>query len=482
MSNRSSIPSRILGACSTPLGAGDSLENINTTTLDDGALCYVASSHAHFELHRDSTETPNGTTIIAPSAGPGRWIIFGSGGSQNAFVTPSLTTLAALAGYPNGSDVFVLDQNESYRLDTSNAFALSSPLIIASSSGGRWFRKSKAYVVGNFTLWCQSYGFGVVGFTPGQLTTTSTHEPDIVLDMTELIDNVGNQQGVITDTLGNLWFAVNGASLTAITFSKFLLADCLASGTPPVELTISAPLPGESEAACLGFDLRNGLWCAVGGHGGAGVSSMVRYGVRSYGVSGGTPTLSLTSGAATTTSNQQDLVFDGQGNLWGSIGVTAGGFNGGIFMFTAAQQAAGGTPVPTIFWSGSNLTGPNLGSTCGLAIAPNGFIWSADFSNGLGASVRAWAPTHATGNPAPDVVLTCATFNGPYSIAFDLAGNLWVQNGNDNRLQRIPAASLVSSGAVVADVVLSPTLATLTGKITFAKTPDRSGLLPSGYP
>lgn len=74
MSDRSSVASRILGACATPLGLGDSLENVNTFTLDDGALCYVTSSHVHFELHRDSTAVPNGTTIIAPIAGPGRWV------------------------------------------------------------------------------------------------------------------------------------------------------------------------------------------------------------------------------------------------------------------------------------------------------------------------------------------------------------------------------------------------------------------------
>lgn len=85
MSDRSSVPSRILGACAARLGVGDSLENINTWTLDDGALCYVTEAHLRFELHRDSVASPNGTTVIAPIAGPGRWVVAtGGSGAQGA--------------------------------------------------------------------------------------------------------------------------------------------------------------------------------------------------------------------------------------------------------------------------------------------------------------------------------------------------------------------------------------------------------------
>jgi hypothetical protein len=66
------------------LGLGDSLENINTTTLDDGAFCYVTAAHQHFELHRDSTAVPDGVTVIAPIAGPGRWVEVTGVGAQGA--------------------------------------------------------------------------------------------------------------------------------------------------------------------------------------------------------------------------------------------------------------------------------------------------------------------------------------------------------------------------------------------------------------
>lgn len=84
MTDRSSLQARILGARASRLGLGDSLENINTTTLDDGCLCYVTAAAYHFELHRTSVAAPNGTTIIAPIVGPGRWIAQTGGGAQGA--------------------------------------------------------------------------------------------------------------------------------------------------------------------------------------------------------------------------------------------------------------------------------------------------------------------------------------------------------------------------------------------------------------
>lgn len=55
--------------------AGDSLENINTSDLANGVLCYVASGTGKggWQLEKDATNAPNGTTIVEPISGPGRW-------------------------------------------------------------------------------------------------------------------------------------------------------------------------------------------------------------------------------------------------------------------------------------------------------------------------------------------------------------------------------------------------------------------------
>jgi hypothetical protein len=74
MTDRSDIADRIKGSRATLLGPEDSLENIVTTTLDDGSFCYVIEEHLHYELHRDDTTPANPPLIIAPIAGPGRWV------------------------------------------------------------------------------------------------------------------------------------------------------------------------------------------------------------------------------------------------------------------------------------------------------------------------------------------------------------------------------------------------------------------------
>lgn len=51
-----------------------SVQGINTYTLADGSFVYCIENTGTFRLDRaDNTTPPDGTTIIAPSAGPGRW-------------------------------------------------------------------------------------------------------------------------------------------------------------------------------------------------------------------------------------------------------------------------------------------------------------------------------------------------------------------------------------------------------------------------
>jgi hypothetical protein len=57
--------------------AGEALENLNTDVLGDGAICYVSNGagQGEWQLQKESTSAPNGTTVVAPIAGPGRWFL-----------------------------------------------------------------------------------------------------------------------------------------------------------------------------------------------------------------------------------------------------------------------------------------------------------------------------------------------------------------------------------------------------------------------
>lgn len=83
MSDRSSVALRIMGSRETLLGPDNSLESINTTELDNGALCYVAEVDQHYSLNRLATTSPSPPAVIEPAAGPGRWTV-ATGGVQGA--------------------------------------------------------------------------------------------------------------------------------------------------------------------------------------------------------------------------------------------------------------------------------------------------------------------------------------------------------------------------------------------------------------
>lgn len=69
---------RHIGSRSKLLGTDDarSLQNVNTTLLDDGCLCWVSEIEALYMLDKSLTPadvTPIGVSVVEPGAGPGLW-------------------------------------------------------------------------------------------------------------------------------------------------------------------------------------------------------------------------------------------------------------------------------------------------------------------------------------------------------------------------------------------------------------------------
>jgi hypothetical protein len=384
------------------------------------------------------------------------------------------------ASFPNGCEAYVIAERCIYRLETTNPLTTYSPLIIQRGAGsGKWYRISRAYVVANFTIWAQSFGYGALGYTPGQLLASGATEPDIRLNLGPLHPSVG-QQDLVVDALGNLWLGANNGSYTATLIRKYNLSDCLVSGSPVASVSI-APPAAATEAGNIVFDKQGNLWSANGTHAAGGLASWVRFGPRGYGISGGSPSLTLTTtGGAGYYSNQQDFLFDNSNNLWFSYGVDGVSGQAGIGMLTAAQVAAGGAAVaPTVIWTGSNF-GPSLGGTENLALSPSGLLWCTKLAGG--SAIRAWPIAGAvSGNPVPSITITSLSFSAVYGITFDRSGNMWLTNAANNRLMRIPAASLLVSGAVVPDVIITPVVGQMFSRVRVPNDPERCGV-PTGFP
>jgi hypothetical protein len=110
----------------------DTLVGVNTTILPDGAVCYVISAKAVYRLQKESTATQLvGGQVVAPIAGPGRWVLeSGAAGSRtlNVFGTAALAagsgsavTQNTWAALPSGAGFysFGVTNNSPFSLDTT---------------------------------------------------------------------------------------------------------------------------------------------------------------------------------------------------------------------------------------------------------------------------------------------------------------------------------------------------------------------------
>jgi len=89
-----SVALRHIGSRDVLIGTGDftSLQNVDTTELDDGCLCYVVDFASYYQLDKVSTATPVGDVIVQPASGPGRWIFFASTGASEDWMSMKMAT------------------------------------------------------------------------------------------------------------------------------------------------------------------------------------------------------------------------------------------------------------------------------------------------------------------------------------------------------------------------------------------------------
>lgn len=134
---------RVLAPRATLLGAGneDALQNVNTTELPDGSLCWAEDQVAFYVLHKSSAASPSGTVVVAPGSGPGRWIILGSGGADGSqVIVPDIAALAALPAPSDGEQAYVLTVRSGFVFETGSALTANGISVI-NATGGQWLRE-----------------------------------------------------------------------------------------------------------------------------------------------------------------------------------------------------------------------------------------------------------------------------------------------------------------------------------------------------
>ncbi len=192
----------------------------------------------------------------------------------------------------------------------------------------------------------------------------------------------------------------------------------------------------------LAFDAAGDLWVAS-----IGSDSLVEYTPAQLAASGN-PTPAVTISAASgSLSYPDDLAFDSAGDLWVVNAFT----DGTVVEYTPAQLASSGSPTPQVTISTAS---PGFLLSGGLAFDPAGDLWVEDTSSN---SLVEYTPSQlsATGSPTPAVAISSATLTFFGGLAFDASGDLWAADGVDSLVLEYSAAQLTASGSPTPAVSLS---------------------------
>jgi hypothetical protein len=152
-------------------------------------------------------------------------------------------------------------------------------------------------------------------------------------------------------------------------------------------------------------------------------------------------------------SGNTGIAFDRSGNLWVAEGGTSPNM---LVMYASSQLGASNTPKPAVTITSFDATdSAALFGPFALAFDASGDLWVANVGPQGGTLLEfTSSQLAASGNPRPAVAITGngGSVSDPQAIAFDRAGNLWVANEAD--IVEFSASQIGSSGSPVPAVTL----------------------------
>ena len=152
-------------------------------------------------------------------------------------------------------------------------------------------------------------------------------------------------------------------------------------------------------------------------------------------VSSGSPTPAVVLTLSST--NGTGLAFDASGDLW-----VFGNPSNNINEYTPSQIAVSGSPTPVV-------TIHSSGAVDGGAFDASGDLWISHF---VGDTLTEFTPAQlaTSSTPTPAVTISssgAAALSGPWGVAFDASGDLWVGNYGGDNLNEFHPAQLAASGS-----------------------------------
>jgi uncharacterized protein YjiK len=300
-------------------------------------------------------------------------------------VTAVLFGLLIVTGNASASSLWVANENSPTIADFQGVLKSGSkpPKILLNDSNDLDGASTVAFHGGN--LWVTNFNSNtIVEFAQPQVTKKKKHPADPIALVTISEDGGGSlngPEGIVFDASGNMWVgAEDGQEILEYTPSQYA-----ASGNPTPNIILNANSFSFSSPSHLAFDAAGNLWVVdedlSNGNGGNG--EVFKYSkAQISGLSAGTHNLDPVFGIALSEfAHLEAMTFDNSGNIW-----LADENGDSIYKFSANQ-----------------LNGTGLSQELTAAVV--------------------LSPTHHSG-------ACSASIDGPYGVAVDGAGNLYVSNAN----------------------------------------------------
>jgi streptogramin lyase len=249
--------------------------------------------------------------------------------------------------------------------------------------------------------------------------------------------------GVCFDKSKNLWVTGFGDTVLEFTPAQLKKLRTTSDPTPNVTITSSSFL---DTIGCT-FDKNGNLWIVDDVIEGVLQISKAQLNAGSGDI---TPAITITSTATFVTPNFP--IFDKSGNLWITEESAAE-----VVQFTPNQLTSSGDQAPAVVLSddgNGSLDEPGQPGFDG-----KGNLWVPNFTNSTVVMFKK-SDLGASGSPTPAVTLNSASvmssqsLDGPWGLAFQGKGTLWVANYTSGNISKFIPSQLKMSGSPVPKVFL----------------------------
>jgi sugar lactone lactonase YvrE len=255
----------------------------------------------------------------------------------------------------------------------------------------------------------------------------------------EVAANTGGSDGFTFDRAGNMW--VLGGTTADPPLARYPAAMLASDGDKTPDIIIDSPSFGAAIPGpkVLAFDPAGNLWVSV-----VAADKVVMFTAAQLSA-GGTPTATVERMGL---SSPQGLAFDSAGNLW-----VAAHDDDAVVRIDAARLAASGT--------GSDLAitaqtpSPVIGTLTPISLAFDG---AGNLWVNYDGTIASITPADQAGTDAkmitPAIQITTDVATLPVGIAFDQDGGLWLAHAV-NKFARFDATQLVMSGSATPSIVIT---------------------------